>query len=155
MNTLSRAITARFFPNSDSYNALRRYWSSLINSEHKHELTAAHHLLYLVLTGKDWRKAFTPPSNQRKLDNGAFLSWKMFPALYMIHSKFKEEELLALFDGLVTAPMLDELRKLLPFANAYSYKASDFAKGVFPFDAYSEQKSPTAIMPSKKEDFHG
>src|SRR5512138_2942362 len=36
MKTLSRAITARFFPNLDSYNALRRHWSGLINSEHKH-----------------------------------------------------------------------------------------------------------------------
>jgi hypothetical protein len=72
MNTLSRAITARFFPQPDSYNALRKKWSDLINSERRHELTSAHHLLYLALIGKDWRKAFTTISNQRKLDNGAF-----------------------------------------------------------------------------------
>jgi hypothetical protein len=155
MNTLSRAITARFFPNPDSYNALRKHWSDLINSERKHELTATHHLLYLALMGKDWRKAFTPPSNPRKLDNGAFLGWKLFPALFVLHSKFKEEELLALFDGLVAAQMLNELRNLLPFANAYGYKASDFTNGTFPFDAYSEKSSVTAIMQTKKEDSNG
>ena len=152
MNTLSRAITARFFPNPESYNALRQKWSGLINSEHKHELRAAHHLLYLALTGKDWRKAFTPPTNPRKLDNGAFLGWKMFSALYCVHSKFKEEELLTLFEGLVTPQMLDELRNLLPFANAYGYKPSDFANGAFPFDAYSEKNSADAIMQIEKED---
>jgi len=91
MNTLSRAITARFFPNPDSYNALRKHWSSLINSERKHELTAAHHLLYIAMIGKDWRKAFTPPTNQRKLDNGAFLGWGMLRALATIQLKFKED----------------------------------------------------------------
>src|SRR5262245_47304033 len=139
MNTLSRAITARFFPNSDSYNALRKCWSDLINSERRYELTAAHHLLYLALLGKDWRKAFTFPTNQRKLDNGAYYSWKMFRALETIQSKFKEQELLAPFEGLITLQMLSELRSLLPTVNLYSYKASDFANGAFPFDAYAEK----------------
>jgi hypothetical protein len=155
MNTLSRAITARIFPNPESYNALRKKWSDLINSDHKHELTAAHHLLYLALIGKDWRKAFTPPSNQRKLDNGAFLGWKLFPALYMVHSKFKEEELLALFDGTITTQMLAELRNLLPFTNAFGYQTSDFINGTFPFDAYSEKKSPNTLTTIKKEGING
>ena len=147
MNTLSRAITARFFPNPDSYNALRKHWSSLINSERKHELTAAHHLLYLALTGKDWRKAFTPPTNQCKLDNGAFWGWGMFCALQTIHLKFKEQELLAPFDGLIASQMLTELRNLLPIENPYSHKPDEFSNGVFPFDAYFEE--------NVKEDTHG
>jgi hypothetical protein len=152
MNTLSRAITARFFPNSDSYNALRKHWSDLINSERKHELTAAHHLLYLALIGKDWRRAFTAPTNQRKLDNGAFLGWQMFSALQTIHFKFREEELMAPFEGLITSQMLDELRSLLPTANAYTSKSTDFANGAFPFDAYAEKNEISTIIPLKKED---
>ncbi len=151
MNTLSRAITARFFPNPDSYNAFRKHWSALINSERKHELSAAHHLLYLALIGKDWRKAFTPPTNQRKLDNGAFLGWKMFQALYRIRIRYKEEELLAPFGGLITPQMLNELRNFLPWVTGYGYKPSDFANGSFPFDAYSEKKDSTAIIPLDKE----
>src|ERR1051325_11141977 len=152
MNTLSRAITARFFPNSDSYNALRKCWSDLINSERRHELTAAHHLLYLALIGKDWRKAFTFPINQRKLENGAFYGWKMFHALETIHSKFKEQELIAAFDGLITSQMLGELRSLLPTVNPYSYKVSDFANGAFPFSAYAEKNTANSAPQIKKDD---
>lgn len=155
MNTLSRAVTARFFPTSDSYNALRKKWSDLINSECKHELTAAHHLLYLALLGKDWRTAFTAPTNQRKLDNGAFLGWKMFGALYSVHAKFMEEGLLAPFDGSITADMLVELRKILPVVNAYSYKPSDFADRSFPFEAYFEKNPTTAITHIKKGNSNG
>lgn len=141
MNTLSRALTARFFPDSNSYNALRKQWSDLINSERRHELTAAHHLLYLALIGKDWRKAFTPLTNRRKLDNGAFWGWGMFLALQTIQFKFKDDELLAPFAGLITLQMLNNLRSLLPVANAYSYKPTDFTKRAFPFDAYSEKEA--------------
>lgn len=149
MNTLSRAITARFFPHPDSYNALRQHWSDLINSERRHELSAAHHLLYLALMGKDWRKAFTPLTNQRKLDNGAFWSWGMFRALQIAQLKVCEEGLLAPFDGLITPQMLNELRDLLPNANAYAYKPSDFAGGAFPFESYAEKSDVNAIVQRK------
>lgn len=156
MNTLSRAITARFFPNLDSYNALRKHWSDLINSERRHELTAAHHLLYLALIGKDWRKAFTPPTNQRKLDNGAFWGWRMFCALQTIHLKFREEALLAPFEGLITPQMLSKLRILLAAtANPYSYEPSDFVNGTFPFDAYSEKNNVDAIIHLNQEEANG
>ena len=151
MNTLSRAITAQFFPNPDSYNAFRKHWSDLINSEHKHELSAAHHLHYLALIGKDWRKAFTPPTNPRKLDNGGFCAWGMFRALETIQLTFKEDELLAPFDGSIALQMLVELRSLLPKANAYVYKPSDFENGSFPFEAYSEKNKTMAIVHVHKE----
>jgi hypothetical protein len=154
MNTLSRAITARFFPNPNSYNAFRKHWSALINSERKHELSAAHHLLYLALIGKDWRKAFTPLTNQRKLDNGAFWDWGMFRALQTIQLKFKEEELLTPFEGLITPQMLSEIRSLLPTPSAYTCKPSDFTNGPFPFEAYSEKKDVTAIVRLRKEEPH-
>jgi hypothetical protein len=138
MNTLSRAVTARFFPNSDSYNALRKCWSGLINSERKHELTAAHHLLYLALMGRDWRKAFTPFSNKRKLNNGVFWSWGLFRALCRVHNKFSEQELLAPFDGLLTSEMLRGLRSFLPVVDPYRSRPEQFTRDSFPFDAYNE-----------------
>ena len=152
MNTLSRAITARFFPTLDSYNALRKHWSDLINSERKHELTAAHHLLYLALMGKDWRKAFTPLTNQRKLDNGAFWGWKLFLALFKVHSKFNETELLAPFEGVITPQMLQDLRGFLPSAYPSSFRPDEFTRTSFPFEAYSENNIMNSITPLKKED---
>jgi hypothetical protein len=136
MNTLSRAETAQTLIHPDTYLLLRNHWSRLMNSERKHDLSAAQHLLYLALMGKDWRKSFTPPSNRRKLDNGAFEGWMMFRVLRLLHSRFAEDQLLAPFDGLVTPAMLDNLRKLIPKANPYSYRIEQFAAGAFPFEAY-------------------
>jgi len=140
MNTLSRALTARFFSTPDSYNAFRHGWSVIINSTDRDNLSAAHHLLYLALSGKDWRRAFTPPTNRRKLDNGAFQGWAMFRALQTLHNQYMEQDLLAPFAGLVSAQALKELRGLLPLnGNPYAFQAGQFAQGAFPFDAYKDQ----------------
>jgi hypothetical protein len=148
MNTLPRAITARFFTNSDTYNAFRKQWSDLINSGRKHELAAAHHLLYLALTGKDWRKAFTPFTNQRKLGNGSFWNWGLLRASSALHNEFREQELLAPFEGLITPEMLRELRSFLPVVNPYGLRADQFTGNSFPFDAYIGP----ALQPAEKED---
>jgi hypothetical protein len=137
MNTLSRAITAQIFPHADTYLILRKHWSQLINSEQKHELSAGHHLLYLALLGKDWRKGFTPVTNRRKLENGAFYGWRLFRALRMLHLKFYEEALLAPFEGIVTPEMLAQVRRLISNHNLYSYSMEQFKAGSFPFEAYT------------------
>lgn len=136
MNTLSRTITSRFFSDSQNYIALRRQWSTLINSERKHELTAAHHLLYLAACGKDWRKAFTLASNRRKLENGAYAGWALWRALGQIHWSRDASELLAPFAGTITLEMFQQIRALLPNPNAYAYRAEQFADRQWPFEAY-------------------
>lgn len=137
MNTLPRPVTAKLFANPDSYLALRRHWSALVNSDRKHELSAAHHTLYLALLGKDWRKAFTPITNSRKLENGAFYDWGLLRALAKIHNKWNHEKLLSPFDGLVTAEMLQLIRNLLPALALFNYGPTAFANRDFPFDAYN------------------
>ncbi len=137
MNTLPRPVTAKLFTTPDSYFALRKHWSALVNSDRKHELSAAHHTLYLALLGKDWRKAFTPITNTRKLENGAFYEWGLFRALGKLHSKWHEEKLLSPFDGLVTAQMLQFIRSLLPAPTPSAYGPTTFANRDFPFDAYN------------------
>ena len=136
MNTLSRAITSRFFTTPQDYAAFRRHWSTLLNSDRRHELTAAHHLLYLALCGKDWRKAFTLASNRRKLENGAYSGWALWRALDRIHWTRDEAALLALFDGLITPEMLQQVRALLPKPNIYAYRPEQFADRQWPFEAY-------------------
>lgn len=146
MNTLSRAATAQFFPSPNSYNALRKHWSSLIHSERKHTLSAAHHLLYMALLGKDWRKGFTCASNPRKLANGAFVGWRLFWALNTLQSKYSEADLLAPFDGLVTPEMLRALRAFLPRSIwGYGLRPEQFADGVFPFDAYIDPETSSTL----------
>ncbi len=136
MNTLPRAMTAQVLPDLNTYQNLRQHWSMLMRSPRKHELTAAHHLLYLALRGKDWRKGFTCVTNQRKLDNGAFYDWGLFRALAVLHLSAEEAQLLAPFEGLVTPAMLEQIRRLIPFQNKYSYRPAQFTAGNFPFEAY-------------------
>jgi hypothetical protein len=149
MNTLPRAVTAQIFPSTDSYTALRTHWRALLRSDCKHELTAAHHLLYLALLGKDWRKAFTPITNERKLANGAFPGWALFRALRSLHSPWEEATLLAPFEGIVSLPMLQFVRKLLPLANAYAYRPGDFTSAAWPFAAYNVPESLLAPAPEE------
>lgn len=136
MNTLPRTVTAQFFTAPDHYIALREHWSALMRSPRRHELSAAHHLLYLVLLGKDWRKAFTPTTNRRKLQNGAFVGWVLFHALWMLHSDLNAQKLLAPFEGRVTLQALHAVRKLMPRLNPYKESAEMFLLGSCPFDAY-------------------
>jgi hypothetical protein len=136
MNTLSRALTARLFPNAEAYRALRRQWSTLINSDRQHDLTATHHLLYLAACGKDWRKAFTPATNRRKLDNGAYAGWILWRALDQLHWSRDETALLAPFEGTITAEMLRQIKTLLPKPNLYAYRSEQFVDRQFPFEAY-------------------
>jgi hypothetical protein len=65
----------------------------------------------------------------------------MFRALRLLHSRFAEDLLLAPFDGLVTPAMLDNLRKVIPKVNPYSYCIEQFAAGSFPFEAYTSPEA--------------
>jgi len=84
MNTLGKNITPLFFKEelrSEAYEAIQRRWSEIVNSDERKTLTPAHHLLYAVVRGKDWRKGFTPITNKRKLDNGGEGEWGLYKAL--------------------------------------------------------------------------
>ena len=137
MNTLSRIHTAHLFADSTEYLALRCHWSTLVNSKRCHDLTATHHLLYLALTGRDWRRAFTLPTNQNQLANGSFVGWGLFRAIRQLHSQVFETQLLRPFEGHVTADLLQQIRSLIPLSLTYDYKLADFAPRQFPFSAYT------------------
>ena len=154
MNTLPGAITAQWFNSPQDYHTLQKHWSALVNSERKHTLSAEHHLLYLALLGKDWRRGFTPPTNRRKLENGAFAGWALFRALQALHNGGREAEqsLLAPFEDLVTPSMLQQIRALVPSRNPHAYQPEAFAHQACPFDAY--QIDVSAIRPADKEPAH-
>ena len=138
MNTLSRASVAHILGEPETYTALRARWSALMDSDRKHDLTAAHHLLYVTLLGKDWRRGFTPPTNQRKLDNGGLVGWAFVRAVRALHDETAEEWLLRPFEGIVTPRTLRRVRAVLPLPNPYAWSPADFAGGTFPFEAYVE-----------------
>ena len=147
MNTLPRALAARLLTDPPTRSALRRRWRALLHSERRHSLTAAHHLLYLALQGRDWRRGFTPPTNRRKLANGAFYGWALFEALAKLQRRSAEAELLAPFEGLVTPAMLAQVRRWVPAQSAYQFRPEHFTAGAFPFPAYlpdADQPEPGA-----------
>ena len=135
MNTVSRAQRVSFAPGSDM---LRARWRALLASPNRHSLTAVHHLLYQALRGRDWRRGFVPPTNPRKIANGAFFGWGLFRALQDLHDSRREAEILKPFDGLIDQAALDVLRRLIPYRWAYAFKPTDFVTGRFPFDAYED-----------------
>jgi len=141
MNTLSKAQTARWFASAEDYRRLRQHWRGLMNSPRRHELEPHHHLLYLALLGKDWRKAFTLCSNPKKLANGGFVGWAMWRATDTLQwSRWAERApaMLLPFDGLITIEMLQSITALLPQYSSYKFKPTDFANG-YPFDAYLDE----------------
>jgi hypothetical protein len=141
MNTLSKSITTKVLNDPEAYSALRKRWSEIVNSDRRCEISAAHHLLYLALCGKDWRKAFAPVTNNRKLENGAYWNWGLFHAMRFFHSKLHEGWLLEPFDGIVTIEILDQIREIVPNVQPHKYHQDYFRSGTFPFDAYTVPKT--------------
>jgi hypothetical protein len=133
MHTLSRAATAHWFTTPAAYDQLRRHWRALLTSDRRHTLTADHHLLYCALLGRDWQRGFTRP---RRLPPEGLIGWRLFPALRRLHYLYRDDRLLAPFDGLVTPEMLMAVRRWLPTVDEHTYPPEAYAPGVFPFAAY-------------------
>lgn len=69
---LNKSTTSQFFTHQDGYQELVAHWGRLTaDKEARRTLSASHHLLYLILRGRDISRAFTPVTNERKLANGA------------------------------------------------------------------------------------
>ena len=111
-NTLPASITSRFFRTEDGYSQLKARWAKLMAD--KVGLSASDHLLYAVLTGRDWRKGFVPVTNQVKLDNGA-REWNARDgALATIHSKYCGARAFAPFADLLSEDAKATILALLP-----------------------------------------
>lgn len=113
MNTLSKSITSNFFQSAEDYGKLKVKWSELMNSEAKHTLGPEFHLLYLVLMGKDWRKAFWFPTNQNKLNNG--YKPMIYTAIERLYNHWK---ILPVFDGIITKDALEEVVRIITHPEA-------------------------------------
>lgn len=119
MNTLPEITTpeittSAFFDDAADIARLHTHWSGLIQSEARYALRPEHFLLYQALRGKDWRKAFAPITNTKKLENGGFWAWGRLRALAAVHSSFNQEALLQPFGAIVTAEALARVRARLP-----------------------------------------
>lgn len=115
MKTLGKEVTARFFQNAEGYEGLTAHWSRLMqDKEARKGLNAAHHLLYLILRGKNWHRAFAPVSNPVKLENGGLYNWGARKALFALHSEGNAQKLLAPFADFLDREALCAVRELVP-----------------------------------------
>lgn len=136
MNTLSKALTSRVLIDPTVYVRLRQQWSVMMCASPQPPLGPEHHLLYLALIGKDWRKAFTPVTNTRKLANGGFRNWGLMHAIRRVRFDLPRG-LLAPFGGIVTPPMLENVRLVLANKKVWGSKPEEYVNGNFPFEAYA------------------
>jgi hypothetical protein len=144
MNTLPPEIRARLFRDRAHAAELRRRWATLTRQPRQQPLTAAHHLLYATLCGRDWRRGFTPVHSERKLASGGYFNWGLHHALAHLRSSTYDDVLLQPFDGLVMAEMLRLVRELLSPITLYRLDPHAVAARGLPFDAYPEQEVPRA-----------
>lgn len=115
MNTLNKNITATFFKTENGYNDLIAHWSALMNDKEAcKKIKAEHHLLYLILRGKDWRKGFTPATNSTKLVNGYKPDHAIKQAMSYIYSNWYKDKLFAPFAELTTPEAQKLIQDLLP-----------------------------------------
>jgi hypothetical protein len=115
MNTLSKTFTLGTFFNEDpeNYVKLRKQWSKMVNSNTKDQLTMAHHIIYLILIGKNWKKAVTLPTNKNKVEN----HYK--PHIDDVRERwngtFTKQRIISAFEGTVTSEMYDATGKVTDF----------------------------------------
>lgn len=115
MNTLSKEFTlGKFFgEDQENYYKLRKQWSKMVNSEKKNELTMAHHILYLILIGKNWKKSVTIPTNKNKIEN----HYK--PHIENVKERwngsFTMNRILSDFEGIVTKEAYQNAGKVTDF----------------------------------------
>jgi hypothetical protein len=140
VNTLSKAITNRWFTSPEAFATIERAWKAYVNSSEGKTLSSAHFLLYAALRGKDWRKGFVhedklvaPHAQEQVGESG----WRPNVALRQIHQNatiytwlprgkadadkpadyhgaYRTTTLLGPFGGSVTAEMLEAVREVLP-----------------------------------------
>lgn len=68
MNTLGKQTTKRFYKTETGFEAIQQAWRQLLETGYQ---PSTYDLLsYAILRGKDYRKGFTPITNEIKLANG-------------------------------------------------------------------------------------
>lgn len=139
MNTLNKDTTKTFFKTETGFTDLEKHWSFLVNSDNKHSLKSAHHLLYAVLRGKDWRKGFILPTNEIKVNNGGMCCKGYYSTYYTVMSKYSREDLLAPFKDLISDEAIDLVIKLLPKPDL-KYKSETAPTYTLPESAYLDIK---------------
>lgn len=122
MKTLGKSITRHFFVNPETgWDDLKARWKEMQTffadpmveanaSEEAPPNRAALNLIYMAVRGRDYRKAFTPITNEKKLANGAAADWGYRKA----YACMCNPNLWKFFDGILTDTAMDAIRGVIP-----------------------------------------
>lgn len=116
MQTLGKSITSSFFTSPDGFSELKRIWKE----QHLDKSPdPAVHILYLILRGKDYRRACTKLSNKNKLENGGIATWSPRHAIFRIlrdqgPCNGDKPSLYDPFAGVLRLGIADFVRSLVP-----------------------------------------
>lgn len=107
-------VSSQLIASREDYLALRKHWAALVNSDRKHEMKAVHYLIYMILLGRDWRKAFTFPTNKNKVNNG--YTPALYPAMNAVYSPYREKKVWEPFAAFVTHDAPEIVRRMMSHA---------------------------------------
>lgn len=112
MNTLGKSTTKNFFKTESGYSDMVALWKQQIANGF--QPTTYDLLCYAILRGKDYRKGFTPITNEVKLANGAMsvAHYPFFSAVRKLGNRLPEYFQPLLIDNL-------DLRNLLPYDSRF------------------------------------
>lgn len=120
--TLNKTITSMFFATEGGYDEMRRRWAAAVSDkETRKTLMSSHHALYIILSGKNLGKSFTPITNQVKLDNGArpfdgaagALNW-LWAYDWSTRQNIARAEVWSMFNDLLSENAEQLVRALIP-----------------------------------------
>jgi hypothetical protein len=102
------------------WEALQIRWATLVKENSPEVARPEIILLYQILRGKDYRKAFGLVSNENKLNNGVRPDRGLRTALCLLRlrafkgDKFSPESLVDPFEGLIDERTIEDILKIVP-----------------------------------------
>jgi hypothetical protein len=160
MNTLPKAVTTLFFNTSEDYQnvraayrahtAKRRAQKTLDRHEEYYndfndKVAAGQNLLYLILMGKDWRKAYTAPTNANKVANHAKSNWGFHQAYRALTNSHYQAAILEPFKDFVKPGTIGIVEKIIGCQMKW-YDLPAITDLASQYEAYNDE--PVALLKS-------
>jgi hypothetical protein len=119
----NKEITRKFFKDDDGYLKMRKKWKELLDKKEK--LQFKDHIRYLMVLGKDYRKAISPITNKNKIDKPNYIyNWVPYNESYKILHKGYYDPFWIHFKDILVDNILEELKF------EHNYNITNFMKSV-------------------------
>lgn len=121
MNTLNKKYTSSFFVNPSDYQTFVERWKEYVNSPDGKNLTSTDFLYYLILRGKDYKKAFYP---------GRIMQEYNYPEGLYKARYYGKTSIDSLGKGLLQKDWLNKIKNIIP---------SCYDENTYDADSYNDE----------------